>query len=223
MKPLLYVAMVGVALSGCSTSQSSGPSTQAQQTPSDAGETDPLAASLCPPACVTVKRCLSNGNVDVDACRAECAKELAGQGYLNPDFAPTFFQTLGTPGEDCGTIYFAPWMDSPSQPYDAGALIKDPSIQQECDDAAKGPCSYIVSCAFTRYYIWNTQYRAALRACWDMPCDSILARAQQGDCVGGAGAPPCGYSWVGVPNPNFFFAVSNCDGSSPWPPDAGTE
>ena len=87
MKPLLYVAIVGVALSGCSTSQSSGPSTQAQQTPPDAGETDPLAASLCPPACDTVKRCVPNGNVDLDACSAECAKELAGQGYLNPRYS----------------------------------------------------------------------------------------------------------------------------------------
>lgn len=160
---------------------------------------DDLAASLCPPACDAVKVC--RPAADIDACRAQCAKELAGSGYLNPEFSKEFFQAVAQMdgGQSCGTLIFSPWAGDPlgGAPYDAGS--HDGSILQECHDGTSrcGEQAAYAGICFTTYYVWNKSYRDAIKACWERPC------GQEGSCVTDAYAPLCGLPYVGVPpDPN---------------------
>lgn len=210
MNAYRYFAVMGVmALAGCSSKGSP------QSATDDAGPTtDPLAAELCPPACAAVKTC--RPAADLDACRSQCTKELAGNGYLNPDFAKEYVRALSSMdgGQSCGTMLFHPWEGDPfsGTPYDAGD--HDAAVLRACVDnygtCVGAPRSIADSICFTFYYVWNTNYRDAMDACWKQPCP------QQPACLSHARAPLCGMPWLAIPpDPNSLLDM-NC-----LPRDAG--
>jgi len=155
------------------------------------GGTGILAQQLCPGACKAVKTCYAR--LDTAACETQCGKELAGDGYLIPEFAKEYFQKLKDAGTDstCSVTHLDPWEPPPGQKYDAG--VNDPAVLKQCiDDSIRclGRPPTGNGC-FLVYYIFNTPYLDKKKACFALSC------ADEGPCMCDAAVP--WLAWVAIP------------------------
>lgn len=179
---LILAALLLVA---CSKNESSGNSASG----GGSGGTSSLAEELCPDACKTVKTCYAA--LDSAACEAQCGKELAGNGYLIPEFAKEYFQKLKDIGTDpnCKVTNLETWILD----EDAGAGVNDPNAMKTCIDGitkCTGSAPTGNTC-FISYYIYNTQIRKNISACYDLDC------ASQSSCACDATVP--WRAWVAIP------------------------
>ncbi len=184
--------LAALALAACS--KSGGSNSPAGS--GGSGGTSSLAQQLCPDACKTVKTCYAG--LDTAACEAQCGKELTGSGYFIPEFAKEYFEKLKDVGTDpqCKVTNLDAWQLGPGQSYDAG-IMDDPSVVTPCVDNATtctGQKPQDDLC-FLGYYVYNSQYRAEFKACYDKGC------AIEGSCLCDAAVP--WRAWVAIPvDPN---------------------
>jgi hypothetical protein len=188
----LNYAFVILALStifGCSTSSPAS-------TADDAGVSAETAA-LCASACTVAKTCAPA--LEETACQTQCAKEVAGKGYLHVDFAKEFMTKLAAAKTDdaCGiSRSMNIWSSPPS--LDAPGVKECIAYATKCDST-----SAPLDC--TRYYyVWNEATRSKVAECFSVaippgtpPCsvtDACFAK-KLGETAWSAGGAP----WLAIP------------------------
>jgi hypothetical protein len=156
------------------------------------GDSSALAAELCPGACDTAKTCYVP--LDLDACKAQCAEELAGRGYFIQEFAEPFFRKMKELDADANcavTKGLVPWGPQPPT-YDNVPDVAQPEVLAECSapNRACSEGSFAASC-FVLFYVFNEERRDALRSCFKLAC------YEMNNCMGDN--QPAGCPWVAAP------------------------
>lgn len=185
----VFVAMALSTALGCSTS-SSGPAAD------DAGVSAETAA-LCASACTVAKTCAPA--LEETACQAQCAKEVAGKGYLHVDFAKEFMTKLAAAKKDEACAISRSmnlWSSPPS--LDAPGVKECIAFASKCD-----PGSAPLDC--TRfYYVWSETIRSKVAECFSItvpagtpPCSTTdhCFTTKLGETAWSAGGAP----WLAIP------------------------
>lgn len=181
----LFVGAVLSAVAACSSSSAPDPGVSAE------------TAALCASACTVAKTCAPA--LEETACQAQCAKEIAGRGYLHVDFAKEFMTKLADAKTDpaCGiSRSMNVWSSPPS--LDAPGVKECVAFESKCD-AGNAP----LEC--TRfYYMWNETIRSKVAECFSTTAPAgYPICAWVDDCVYGkmnetayaAGGAP----WLAIP------------------------
>lgn len=204
------LALVMLSAMGCSSS-----SGQSVDNPADAGDeaaivdagadgvldssdaaSDPLVEELCPGACAAAIEC--DERVEQAACLEQCAKEIAGDGYLIPEVALPLFEFINEDeNEDelrCQRmLLFSYWKVDPLK--DGVEIeVQDPAALKACveryDVCWTGKNSNAL-CWF-EYYRYNHAYRAPILECVQAPCSMTWM-----DCINEH--QPKGQPWLAIP------------------------
>lgn len=143
----LFVGAVLSAVAACSSSSAPDPGVSAE------------TAALCASACTVAKTCAPA--LEETACQAQCAKEIAGRGYLHVDFAKEFMTKLADAKKDEGCAiarYFEGWSSPPS--LDAPGVKECIAFVNKCD-AGTAPLICMQD-----YYVWSAAIRSRVAECF---------------------------------------------------------
>jgi hypothetical protein len=169
MKPHRNILLLAVVLATACSQSASAPAGSGGSGGSG-GSSDALARQLCPGACKNVKSCYAR--LDTAACEAQCGKELAGNGYFIPEFAKEYFQKLKDAAADsrCKVMDLEPWILRDGGSYNTDGA--DPAAMKPCVDATikGGGRPPAGNGCFYGYYIYRSQYRDKMKACWKLAC-----------------------------------------------------
>ena len=191
------LSLLGNVSAGCSETSSSPPPSQTNDAATDVA-IDPNVERVCPGACETVRTCVAE--TDVNACEAQCAKELTGTGYLIPYLALPFFESL----RDTKPQYACVHLDG-NDTWEKmhWEVTKDKDQFEECraamiryygGDDNEGFSHY----CYEGFYILNQPIRDTIRPCFatSVPANEIRTCVESHD-PRQRGAPP---PWIaGVP------------------------
>lgn len=194
---VLFVLFAGAACKSADTTPATtGPGTDSGIDPDAAG----LAPELCPAACATVKTC--DSSLEQGACEAQCAKELAGTGYLIQEVAVEYFQLLHDNPSDpqCYYTNFGPWRVNVLHPEAFTIHVNELAVLNECVDV-EVPCvnlprQTLESGCFLGFYRFTEQQRSKVRACFTHTVSAATCSAMS-DCFCNTTIP--GSPWVTLP------------------------
>lgn len=141
---------------------------------------------LCVDACAVTLTC--DAEADTAACEAQCAKEIAGGGYLDAHVAREYFQQLADLPDDSSCLYSKgryAWYYWTKDPQRIDALPDQP-VMDECRQpylACYGPTATIDGFrerCFMEHYRYAEHQRERTRQCLTLPCTGI----DPWDCMG---------------------------------------
>lgn len=169
-----------------------------------AGGTSSASLELCTKACAVLPTC--DESADLAACEAQCAKELAGAGYLDPGIAKEYFQLFVTKGTDPSCEYskgdMAWWYWT--KDGDRIDTLPEQAVMTECRDVwsgcigPTGTQDGFRSKCFREYYRYGKTLRGQVKACFSLKC----SMTEPFDCV--SNAQPKGAPWLaGIEKPAF--------------------
>jgi hypothetical protein len=168
------LSLLGTLSTGCSEAPSSSPPSETKDAAVDV-PVDPNVAKVCPGACETVRTCVAE--TDVNACEAQCAKELAGNGYLIPYVALPMFVALRDTKPDYACFNMSGghiWEElqwSVTEDKDQFEECRAAMIRFYGGDDNEGFSHY----CYEVFYILNQPIRDTMRPCFDssVPMDEI--------------------------------------------------
>jgi hypothetical protein len=194
------VAALQLGSAGCDSSGSGTPAGTSgagggTSTSGTGGTGGDLAAEVCPGACATAKTCMLD-RLELAACEAQCALELAGSGYLVQEIAVQYFQSLLDAGQDtdCEWTRFGKWMLDPTNLPAYELTLAEPAVLSECVDVTYPcwgpPIEYHEEGCFMNLYRHNEARRNEVRTCFAVSCMELS------ECM--CLKQPPGHPWIAV-------------------------
>lgn len=162
---------------GASGQSSAGGSSAGSSGAAGLGGYDP--SGVCPQACARLKTC--NAEVDVEACSAQCQKEILGEGYLIPEMANDYFTLVRDISEEnvCGfLVNETHWLDKwkPfAKPENKFETLKEQDVFQPCVEAmtkcdGETPVPTHESFCLFSFYKYNVSRREEIKPCFASKC-----------------------------------------------------